>query len=216
MYSRALIMENKWRASRYGLDGMLIDFGRETGAPRPRADSANISTSWTTCSTSSSSRKEVEYVQTILDRGTGADRQLQVFEQTNDLQEGRRVHGARRRTQGPGTSTSAYDGKAIVIRKLSTPSCSPGARNAIRVCLNVQPHERVTRDHRSRLRGDRGQPGARDRRGRRAVYGVRARRRRAAAARPRLPGVIAADMEQSDVSIFAVHVQPNELARAWR
>ncbi|MEZ5418186.1 MAG: hypothetical protein R2708_12675 [Vicinamibacterales bacterium] len=24
-YSRALIMENKWRASRYGIDGALID-----------------------------------------------------------------------------------------------------------------------------------------------------------------------------------------------
>ena len=33
IYSRALIMENKWRASRYGLDGMLIDFGREKELP---------------------------------------------------------------------------------------------------------------------------------------------------------------------------------------
>ena len=30
-------------------------------------------------------RKDVEYVQTILDRGTGADRQLQVFSQTGNL-----------------------------------------------------------------------------------------------------------------------------------
>ena len=29
LYGRALIMENKFRASRYGLDGMLIDFGKE-------------------------------------------------------------------------------------------------------------------------------------------------------------------------------------------
>src|SRR5687767_3859458 len=28
-YSRALINENKWRASRYGIDGRLIDFGKE-------------------------------------------------------------------------------------------------------------------------------------------------------------------------------------------
>jgi len=28
-YSRALINENKWRASRYGVDGRLIDFGKE-------------------------------------------------------------------------------------------------------------------------------------------------------------------------------------------
>src|SRR5580693_5802621 len=32
-YSRALLMENKWRAVRYGLDGMLIDFGREKEVP---------------------------------------------------------------------------------------------------------------------------------------------------------------------------------------
>ena len=29
MYKRALINENKWRASRYGLDGKMIDFGKE-------------------------------------------------------------------------------------------------------------------------------------------------------------------------------------------
>ena len=28
LYRRALIMENKWRASRYGLDGKIIDFGK--------------------------------------------------------------------------------------------------------------------------------------------------------------------------------------------
>ena len=29
MYQRALINENKWRAGRYGIDGSLIDFGKE-------------------------------------------------------------------------------------------------------------------------------------------------------------------------------------------
>ena len=33
MYSRALIMENKWRAARYGIDGKLIDFGGEKEVP---------------------------------------------------------------------------------------------------------------------------------------------------------------------------------------
>src|SRR5216683_297874 len=33
LYGRALIMENKWRASRYGLDGKLIDFGKKTEVP---------------------------------------------------------------------------------------------------------------------------------------------------------------------------------------
>ena len=32
-YSRALIMENKWRAARYGIEGALIDFGREAEVP---------------------------------------------------------------------------------------------------------------------------------------------------------------------------------------
>ena len=84
MYSRALIMENKWRAARYGLDGMLIDFGREKEVPERELimeylDFVDDVLDELEC------RKEVEYVQTILDRGTGADRQLRVFSETNDL-----------------------------------------------------------------------------------------------------------------------------------
>ena len=30
VYRRRLLDENRWRASRYGIDGKLIDFGRET------------------------------------------------------------------------------------------------------------------------------------------------------------------------------------------
>src|SRR5436305_7983836 len=33
LYRRALIMENKWRAARYGLDGKLIDFGKNQEVP---------------------------------------------------------------------------------------------------------------------------------------------------------------------------------------
>ena len=83
-YGRALIMENKWRASRYGLDGMLIDFGLEKEVPERRlileyVDFVDDVLDELEC------RREVEYVQTILERGNGADRQLKVFEQTNDL-----------------------------------------------------------------------------------------------------------------------------------
>jgi glutamate---cysteine ligase / carboxylate-amine ligase len=85
MYSRALIMENKWRASRYGLDGMLIDFGREQELPCRELILEYLDFVDDVVD-ELGSRKEVEYVQTILDRGTGADRQLQIFEQTNDLQ----------------------------------------------------------------------------------------------------------------------------------
>jgi carboxylate-amine ligase len=83
-YGRALIMENKWRASRYGLDGMLIDFGRERELPCRELileylDFVDDVLDELEC------RKEVEYVQNILDRGSGADRQLQVFAETKDL-----------------------------------------------------------------------------------------------------------------------------------
>jgi glutamate---cysteine ligase / carboxylate-amine ligase len=84
MYSRALIMENKWRASRYGLDGMLIDFGREQELPCRELILEYLDFVDDVVD-ELGSRKEIDYVQTILDRGTGADRQLQIFEQTNDL-----------------------------------------------------------------------------------------------------------------------------------
>jgi carboxylate-amine ligase len=83
-YGRALIMENKWRASRYGIDGMLIDFGLERELPCRELVLEYLEFVDDVVD-ELDSRKEVEYVQTILDRGTGADRQLQVFEQTNDL-----------------------------------------------------------------------------------------------------------------------------------
>ena len=77
-------MENKWRAARYGLDGMMIDFGREKELPERELileylDFVDDVLDELEC------RKEVEYVQTILDRGTGADRQLKVFSETDDL-----------------------------------------------------------------------------------------------------------------------------------
>jgi aminopeptidase len=86
----------------------------------------------------------------------------------------------------------------------------PGARNAIRVCLNVQPHERVTivsdrecADIAASLVHEIEAVGA----------PYQAFILEDVAARPLgdLPAVIAADMEQSQVSILAVHVQRNEL-----
>ena len=38
LYRRALIMENKWRALRYGIDGKLIDFGKRTEVPLRDSD----------------------------------------------------------------------------------------------------------------------------------------------------------------------------------
>jgi carboxylate-amine ligase len=86
LYSRSLIMENKWRASRYGLDGQLIDFGLEKEVPE-RALILEYLDFVDDMVDELDSREEVEYIQTILDRGTGADRQLDVYEKTGDLRE---------------------------------------------------------------------------------------------------------------------------------
>ena len=49
LYRRALIMENKWRALRYGIDGKLIDFGKRVEVPfRELMDEylRDLSTTW--------------------------------------------------------------------------------------------------------------------------------------------------------------------------
>lgn len=78
-YPSALIEENKWRAVRYGLDGKLIDFGRQKEVPikvlirellqfvEPVVDYLG-------------SRAELEYIHTMLDVGTSADRQIAVYD----------------------------------------------------------------------------------------------------------------------------------------
>ncbi len=81
-YTRSLITENKFRAVRYGLDGKLIDFGKQQEVPLrdlieellalidPVVDELG-------------SREAIDGVRKILQTGTGADRQLKVFEETN-------------------------------------------------------------------------------------------------------------------------------------
>ncbi len=84
LYRRALIEENKWRAARYGKDGRLIDFGKNEEVPfldlcrelvefvEPVVDELG-------------SRKEIEHLLTMAQRGTGADEQLRVYHETHDL-----------------------------------------------------------------------------------------------------------------------------------
>jgi carboxylate-amine ligase len=81
-YARPLLMENKFRAVRYGLDGKLIDFGRQQELPLrdlleeylalidPVVDELG-------------SREAIDGVRKIMKTGTGADRQLKVFEESN-------------------------------------------------------------------------------------------------------------------------------------
>ncbi len=84
IYHRALINENKWRASRYGIDGKMIDFGKECEV-NTRALMEELLDFIDDVVDELGSRKEVEYLRTILTNGTGADRQLAVFEKTKDL-----------------------------------------------------------------------------------------------------------------------------------
>jgi len=84
LYRRALIEENKWRAARYGLDGKLIDFGRRAEVPM-RDLAIELLEFIDDVVDDLGSRREIEYIHTVLREGTSADRQLAVFHQTGDL-----------------------------------------------------------------------------------------------------------------------------------
>jgi glutamate---cysteine ligase / carboxylate-amine ligase len=84
LYRKALISENKWRAARYGLDGKLIDFGKQEEVDT-RALVHELLDFIDDVVDDLGSRNEIEYVYKILENGTGADRQLRVFEETGDL-----------------------------------------------------------------------------------------------------------------------------------
>ena len=85
-YQRALINENKWRASRYGLDGCLIDFGKETEIDT-RALIYELLDFVDDVADELGNRHILEKIPDMLKKGTGADRQLAVFDKTQDLTE---------------------------------------------------------------------------------------------------------------------------------
>lgn len=85
VYPSALIEENKWRAVRYGIEGNLIDFGKQQELPARDLICELIEWFIGDVVDELGSRKEVEYAYRILDEGTSADRQLRVFKETGDL-----------------------------------------------------------------------------------------------------------------------------------
>ncbi len=84
MYQRALLNENKWRAGRYGIDGTLIDFGKESEV-NTRVLIYELLDFIDDVVDNLGSRHVLPLVHKILETGTGADRQLTVYEQTQDL-----------------------------------------------------------------------------------------------------------------------------------
>jgi carboxylate-amine ligase len=84
LYRRALIQENKWRAVRWGIEGKLIDFGKQVEVPV--ADLIGELVEFVDDVVDElGSRKEVNHVFTILKEGTSADRQLRKFKETGNL-----------------------------------------------------------------------------------------------------------------------------------
>ncbi|MXY96540.1 MAG: YbdK family carboxylate-amine ligase, partial [Gemmatimonadetes bacterium] len=83
-YRRDLVAENKWRAIKDGLDGNLVDFGKEEEVPLrflieelldivdDVVDPLGV-------------REEIEYIRVMLEQGSSADRQLKTYDETGDL-----------------------------------------------------------------------------------------------------------------------------------
>jgi len=84
-YRRALLMENKWRASRYGIKGKLVDFGRETEKDESILILELIEFVDDVVDDLGSREYIEEGVSRILKNGTGADRQLDVWNKTHDI-----------------------------------------------------------------------------------------------------------------------------------
>jgi carboxylate-amine ligase len=80
------IEENKWRAARYGLDAHIIDFGQKRTLSM--RDSINELLDFVDDVLDDlNTRREIHYLRALLEdsRGTGADRQLSVYRETDDV-----------------------------------------------------------------------------------------------------------------------------------
>jgi carboxylate-amine ligase len=84
LHHKMLIEENKWRAVRYGLDGKMIDFGKGEEVPI-RHLIRELLEFVDDVIDGLGSRKEIEHIHTILERGTSADEQLRAWRETGDI-----------------------------------------------------------------------------------------------------------------------------------
>jgi carboxylate-amine ligase len=83
-YPRRLLDENRWRASRYGLDGKLIDFGRKCEVEERELLHEMLEFVSTEVE-GLGNQTEIAHIERIMREGTGADRQLTVWERTQDM-----------------------------------------------------------------------------------------------------------------------------------
>ncbi|MBK8712133.1 MAG: carboxylate-amine ligase [Niastella sp.] len=84
IYPRALVNENKWRASRYGIEGSMIDFGKESEV-NTRVLIYELLDFISDVIPHLGSQHAISHVHKMLEEGTGADRQLKVYEETGSL-----------------------------------------------------------------------------------------------------------------------------------
>ncbi len=83
-YRQSLISENKWRAMRHGINGKMIDLGaiQETDTKLLFLELLEIVQE---SAKELGTEKEIEYIKTMLNNGTSADRQLAMYKKTKDF-----------------------------------------------------------------------------------------------------------------------------------
>src|SRR5246500_4615663 len=84
VYRRRLLDENRWRASRYGIDGKLIDFGKEAEV-ETRSLLNELLEFISTEVNELGTQSEMAHIERIMREGTGADRQLAAFAHAQDM-----------------------------------------------------------------------------------------------------------------------------------
>ncbi len=84
IYRRRLLDENRWRAARYGIDGKLIDFGKETEVEE-RSLLNELLEFVASEVDEFGTKREMAHVERIMHEGTGADRQLAIWKETHDM-----------------------------------------------------------------------------------------------------------------------------------
>lgn len=84
IYRRTLVAENKWRALKDGIDGSLIDLGKENEVP-VRDLMEEMLELVNDVLDPLDSREEVEYIRVMLREGSSADRQVAMYQKTQDL-----------------------------------------------------------------------------------------------------------------------------------
>ena len=86
IYRRRVIEENRWRASRYGIDGKLIDFGRHCEV-ETRSLIEEILEFIAPEVRELGTEPEMKHIERILREGTGADRQLAAWKVRHDVKD---------------------------------------------------------------------------------------------------------------------------------